>query len=276
MKNFILIFLFGFLMIGTLNAQDDHRLFGTTSKSGQNILPSAGDVALGIDAAPFLQYMGNFFTNSNNSSPSFNGVGNITESTNTTIYGKYFTAEDKAFRARLSLGRNSLKLTTEVPDLNSDDPEDVTKDSQAERTTAVEIGLGYELRRGYGRLQGFVGGEVILGAGNTSTKNKYGNKLTEDFPFQRTLSTKEDRFSTVGLGAFIGVEYFIAPKVSIGGELGLGLLASSYKSDKWTYEYWDNETNNPAVETDNLSNDKLGHFNLGTNANGRLVLLFHF
>ncbi|MES2681013.1 MAG: hypothetical protein V4635_14060, partial [Bacteroidota bacterium] len=55
-----------------------------TSKKGEPILPEKGDWAIGIDATPFLNYIGNFF-GTPNSAPSFTWLTN-----NNTIVGKYF------------------------------------------------------------------------------------------------------------------------------------------------------------------------------------------
>src|SRR5688500_10229821 len=75
-----------------------------TSKKGEQILPEAEDWSIGIDATPFLEYMGNFFgKTSPNAAPTFNFLNS-----NQTITGKYFTEATMAYRASLRIGFGSV------------------------------------------------------------------------------------------------------------------------------------------------------------------------
>ena len=57
-----------------------------TSKKGEPFLPEAGDYMIGIDATPFLNYVGNFFgKTAANAAPTFNFMNG-----NKMILGKYF------------------------------------------------------------------------------------------------------------------------------------------------------------------------------------------
>ena len=82
------------IMIGiavAATAQDNTVSNSTvTNKFGHAILPAAGDFALGIDAVPFLKYLGNMNNNSANiAAPSFDAYTG-------RIYGKYFLNEKTA------------------------------------------------------------------------------------------------------------------------------------------------------------------------------------
>ena len=113
----------------------------------------------------------------------------------------------------------------------------------------MSIAVGYEWRRGSKRLQGFWGGQAILAYSNSKHFFGYGNTITEinqdpsqyddfnnwDFSVtqptlenignnSRLLMQSDGRSWTYGLGGFVGVEYYIAPKISIGCEMSLNLL----------------------------------------------------
>ncbi|MEJ6680882.1 MAG: hypothetical protein QNL21_02200, partial [Flavobacteriales bacterium] len=55
------------------------------SKKGESMLPEAGDYAIGFDAAPFLNYVGNFL-NSGATSP----TADFMTGYDAAITGKYF------------------------------------------------------------------------------------------------------------------------------------------------------------------------------------------
>ncbi len=273
MKKILLSALAGLAIIGTVSAQEDSRVIGTTTNKGANILPAAGDFAIGIDAVPFLEYAGNIFTSSHNDAPTF---GN--DLSKGTVYGKYFLTDKSAVRARATFNFGSNKETFEVQDLTKPtDPDAKVKNTATDKMNNFELGLGYELRRGYGRLQGFYGGEVAFGFEGESTNYTYGNAITATNPGSRPTSVKhDDRRSYVGLGGFAGVEYFVAPKISIGGELGLGLAFGNRKDGKTTTEAWDAASSSVKTETDDRSNNKDNFSYVGTFSSGRIMLSFHF
>ncbi len=260
------------LIVGVASAQEDQRELGTTTKIGQNILPAKGDIAIGIDADPFLGYIGNFFTDAYNSAPSF-------DARQGALFGKYFLTDKTAVRARVGFNFSSYKETDEVNDVTSTTtPPAQVKDTYTEKYNNFELAVGYELRRGYGRLQGFYGGEVAFGFDGSSEKYTYGNALTATNPGSRPTSEKNGKDSFIGLGGFAGVEYFVAPKISIGGELGLGLYFDTNKMGRTTEittESWDPATSSVKTETVK-TNEKDNYSNFNTNTSGRVFVAFHF
>lgn len=257
-------------VVGTVSAQEDSRNIGITSNKGANILPAAGDIAIGVEATPFLRYIGNIFTDANNNAPDFNGREG-------SVFGKYFLTDKSAVRARLSFNFGSDKETWEVNDVTSTDPDAMVKNTYTEKYNEFELALGYELRRGYGRLQGFYGAEVAVGFGNESESYTYGNAVTSTYPGNyRILNEKFGNQTTFGIGGFAGVEYFVAPKISIGGELGLGVNLVSQKGGEEKYEGWNNANNAVEVITEDYSSNKDKVFNFGTATSGRIMVAFHF
>ena len=162
--------------------------------------------------------------------------------------------------------------------------EDVKKTS----TKTIMLGAGMEKRRGHGRLQGFYGAEALISfAGGTKDVYEYGNAITADntnptnaFGFfgARTLEEKTGSTLSIGARAFAGVEYFILPKICLGGEFGWGILFSKTGEGNLKQEQWDGATST-IVETETPTGGS-GQFLIDTDNNtlvtGTVFLLFHF
>lgn len=233
-----------------------------TSKKGEGYLPEEGDWAIGIDATPFLQYAGNLIGgNGSNIAPTWNFL-----TSNQTITGKYFVASDVAYRGSLRIGFTSGGTKVMVADRAStavvNYPELPAMLENTMKTSESNIGLsgGIEYRRGKGRLQGFYGGELgISFSGGTTDKYTYGNALTLStasvdvnvdaadnfganlttdpyFNAARITESKSGSFFGIGLRGFIGAEYFVLPKLAVGGEFGWGLVFGSFGASSVTTE----------------------------------------
>lgn len=221
-------------------------------KPEKNYLPEAGDVTIGINAVPFLNYLGNMFGKTQNNSinpaeiggvPAVPGLNNPTMS----LFGKYFLTDQTALRLNVGIGVNSTTQSAYVTDeaAVAEDPlsVDLVEDTYKYRESGISVAAGYEWRRGGKRLQGFWGGQAILAYSNNKHFFGYGNAITElnqtpissNWPSAPSISnniggnsrllTQSDGSSwTYGVGGFVGVEYYIAPKISIGCEMSLNLL----------------------------------------------------
>lgn len=285
-----------------------------TSKKGEPFLPEAGDYAVSIDATSFLQYAGNFFGKSTtNFAPTWNFLNG-----NSTITGKYFKDATTAYRVGVRLGfgstsdkRNVTALPTTTvnpyPTANST-AENVHKQSK----TNVGISVGLEKRKGKTRLQGFYGADLGIYFGSTKDKYTYGNALSvdatnpvgvtaaDDFGTgnvtatilsggqtgsARATVTKSGATVSIGARAFIGAEYFIAPKISIGGEFGWGLGFSMTGKSKSTWESVGvvNGASSSSIGTTDVVGGKSSSFGLDTDGkngvfgpNASLRLNLHF
>jgi hypothetical protein len=273
-----------------------------------------------VDAAPFLTYLGGFFSLSGATAPEFKGV-------NQGIYGKYFLEDDRAIRAKLKLNifSSSDKQSVRNDEAAATTPEATTIDTRKTNVTDVSLAVGYEFRRGRGRVQGFYGGELLLGLDRESKTYSYGNPMTlanptptstTDFmnpnnpnnpniigtPATRPLESKGGMNFKAGLGGFVGVEYFIAKQLSLGGEFTLGLNFSVLGQNEVTSQRVENgevrevaarersvgvESNRFGVETNaavGVNANAVGGVNanaaVGVNANaavgGNIFLLFYF
>jgi len=232
-----------------------------TSKKGEPILPEAGDWSIGIDATPFLSYAKSFIgAGVGASSPTFNFLTG-----NNMILGKYFADEKTAYRLGINLGFASHSATNLVNQDNftGTGQAPVVTDKSSVSQTGFGLTGGIEMRRGKTRLQGYYGGEVGLFFGSTHQKNTYGNAYgtsgslgTSTTPLStswsqangvpinggaspagsRTTDSKSGTNFQFGVRGFIGVEYFLAPKMSLGGEFGWGIGLATNGAGQTTTE----------------------------------------
>lgn len=313
MKKIIISILLSMGMVGAYAQTTDAPAAADAplTKSGYKFLPEKGDYALGIDATPFLDFIGNSFNGNqaNTLFGGFSGVGSPFEyGANTlAIYGKYFLEADRAVRGKLMIntGSDTDKQTVrddyayyQMPTYNGQ----TVIDSKVTTGTSIALSAGYEFRRGYRRVQGFYGGEIGLGysTGNTETY-EYANPATTDnqrpttanfagnvisaaanaakglpaTPGRILESNPGNRFDVM-LGGFVGVEYFIFPKLSIGGELGLQFTAYTVGQTETTMEIFDTTLNTTReISTRERDGDASG-IRFQTLPQGNLFLMFYF
>lgn len=236
-------------------------------KPEKNYLPEAGDVTIGVNAVPFLNYLGNCFSDAGDNTINTSQIGGIPavpglDNPTMSIFGKYFLTDQTALRLNVGIGINSITQSQYVPDdaaaVNDPLSQDVVEDTYKYRNSGMSVAVGYEWRRGSKRLQGYWGGQAILAYSNSKHFFGYGNAITEvnqnpsvaaigdwDLPSMvpdeitsiptlspitdvggnsRLLMQSDGRSWTYGVGGFVGVEYYIAPKISIGCEMSLNLL----------------------------------------------------
>ena len=203
----------------------------TTLAQDKQYTPVSGDWALGIDATPFLNYMGNLIGgNDGNTAPGWNYL-----TTNQQITGKYFAADDMAYRGSLRIGFGNASGSNMVSDdLATTAPTFPALPSMVEDTYkdgGMDIGLsgGLEWRKGSGRLVGFYGAELGVAFSSSSSTYTYANAMTitgattSDWGTNlatdtygngaRITSEKSGMTTSLGLRGFIGVEYFVLPKM---------------------------------------------------------------
>lgn len=255
----------------------------------QDPLPKKGDFSIGFDAIPFAEYLGNIFNNTQNNSVGADFVGS-----NQQIFGKYFLSDDMAVRGRLRLmqdittDRNRVMLDNQpVPDPNVE-----VTDEWTETSTFVRLGGGIEFRKGEGRLIGIYGGEVSFLYGTASTDYDYGNPITagNQTPtttpgmgltqvnggrFERLVEEQNNRQIGAGLNGFAGIEYFVAPKISVSAEFTLGVDFIKDYREQDVYQYWDSGSN--SVETRRSVFEGGNSLTVFTgNYGGSINLMFYF
>ncbi|MBX3101127.1 MAG: hypothetical protein KF690_01305 [Bacteroidetes bacterium] len=261
MKKFTL-FVAALFFAGAANAQD------MTSKRGVNILPEAGDISISMNANPFLDYVGTVLSAGGAGSTNF--VQFLT--TDNFIAGRYFLDETKAVRGGIRIGFGSTSSDNLVVGGASGN----TTFTETDKTSYNNITLtgGLEFRRGnYGRFQGYYGGELLIGFGGQKTTDEEIVDVTEGY--KQTTEVKQGTTIKLGLQGFIGVEYFLAPKVALGGEFTWGLMLQSTGEGETTVT--DTTPGAPAIPA--TKTGKGSNFSLDTGTGftgGNLKLSFFF
>lgn len=283
-------------------SNDSYSAPQMVSKKGFNILPEKGDFALGFDAVPLVNFALNAVKIMDNTGDYAQHPGYVSGFSN-VIVGKYFLKDNMAIRGKFGLNTYSEKL---VEYFNN--PADVfnfpgepdkwneIKDVETEYEREFYLGLGLEFRRGHNRLQGFYGGELILGIATGGDSYKYGVEMNEDainngyenadgslVSSGRTLK-RNDGFGTgLGVRGFVGVEYFVAPKISLAAEFGWGLGLARISRGSVKTESWNTTDGVAEIET-NKGNYQGSAFvfavddgaGMGFGGSAALSVLFHF
>lgn len=278
------------LAAGIMTAQEAPVL---TSKSGIPILPQAGDFAIGVNAIPMFEFVGNMFNNQVNNTVGFEFLDNDMR----FIFGKYFLEDLLAVRVGLRVGHTRF---SDIQYVNNDaaaaggggskgDGDTWITDKHNSVNTNIMLGIGMEKRKGVHRIQGFYGLDLGLGLMSGSDKFVYGNEYSKDNTTPTTTNFGNNIFWGAGrvtqiqqgtgfiIGArlFVGFEYFILPKLSLGGEFGWGPALGLMGKTSTTVEGWDMVKDELKVEE--LPLFKGSMLNIDTdNANGVIKMLFHF
>ena len=234
-KLFTLLVAFS-VVSASVNAQE----VNFKSKRGENILPEKGDWAISFNADGLFKVIANAFKDGNNSQDM-----NFTNNYVGKFVGKKFCGEKQACRYIANLEVSTTKLNT-------------GKDSSSSASAfKMEVGLGKEWRRGKTRLQGFYGIDGLVGVHTNNTKVVNGIDVTKHKnPFGLDVSA---------LG-FIGAEFFVFPKVSLGAQYQYGLSLSITPKDK-TYNNGTPETNERSGSTS---------FGLGGVGVASMIVTAHF
>lgn len=270
---------------------------GLTSKKGEAYLPEAGDFSLGFDANPFLNYAGNLFNgNTGNSIGAgaawFATAPGLNAGQTAAIYGKMFKDEKTAYRGMLRIGFGSTTVGTvvnlyETPSAAAAGTDKEFTNEVKNSANNIVLGGGIEKRRGNTRIQGIYGGMLTIAFGGSSTENTYGLALNDSTTaanptMATTRTTKIKNGSTFGLGiaGFAGVEWFFAPKVSLGAEYTWGLSMNSVGESETTTETWGlaspTATAN-SLQTETAKGGKSSSFGIDTGISGaRISINFHF
>ncbi len=257
------------------------------SKKGKPVLPAAGEFGIGLNALPFIDLFGELVKI--NSSNRFVNPLSFEAPDGQRLFLKYFKNSATAYRLHFGL---TYHFDTESFPVDDDMNQGLTvADTRSESYTIVTTGLGLEKRKGIGRIQGVFGAELNLlykhgDAANMNYKYEYANAFTQDNQSPSTAlfldgtprPLSEKVYASIGVGAtgFFGLEYFVAPKIALGGEMGLKVMYITNTSSKTKTEQWSVSDN--AVQERQTTIDQGSTFdvNVSFNSNGVLFLMFYF
>jgi len=234
-----------------------------TSNRGENWLSESGDIGLSFSATPFLDYFGNLFNGSfDNNAPS------------ATFANSYFAIEAKqlkdsntAYRAKVRIGFTSTSNDSIVVDVN--DPAETVVDKVKVSDMNIVLGAGLEKRIGSTRVVGIYGGEAGIMFGSGKTKYEYGNAIEDTGAPSRLTENKQGSTFGIYAAVFGGVEWFFAPKMSLGAEYTWGLAFASEGKGKATFE-----TQDEGVETETGGNSNFGIDNTVSGADIKMTFYF--
>lgn len=241
-KNQVILLLI--LIINFVQAQD------LTSKMGEPILPQAKDWCIGVDATKLIKKASFDFTSN---AQTLNGKYFVNAK---TAYRFGLRVANNRW-ASTNIVRDRSQSTSTVVAYPATFP---TKENKWVRSTgSFGLSFGIEKRRGVTRLQGLYGVEGSVFISSSKDEFTYGNKLNASPLNKIDVDTKNDAMTSnvlgnannidtssqsriqgiigsarvikrkdgigfsIGARAFIGAEYFVLPKLSIGGEFGWGL-----------------------------------------------------
>lgn len=277
MKKSIFLAAISILFAANLLAQQDTL----RNKNGIAYLPERNDWAIGADVTPYINFIGNMFNNSQS---------NELDLSSQNLYFRYYITPKSAIRVNLSIGNKTTNEQYYVQDdfAVMDDPASKDKVEDALTTKTKDFGLlvGLQKSRGYGRLKGFYGLQLGYSRQKSHSDYTYGNEITGinqnptnhwGFDGNRPLDIKEGKVTTMGFGGFVGVEYYILPKVCIGGEYNLMLSKSWAKVGSEKSEQWDGSYDVEKLTTPLASTEGGSSFMTERPATyGGLYLMFHF
>ena len=302
-KKITALLMLSVLPLGVLTAQELNE---------KDYLPKAGDWAIGIDMQPVYEFFGNLFytgqggaATNRNSLGQFGGeetfgIANIPFS----IMGKYMLDNTMALRVNLGLGKQVLNNNEFAPDdlarfLDPLSEADVI-DNQKINRAAYSIAAGLEFRRGKERIQGYAGADLLFAMNKTKYNYTWGNAITEinqtpshtnNFGYaagagynpgyagylngERVLENYSNSLF-LGVAGRVGVEYFVVPKLSFGGEVSLAIY-EQFDRQRYVISEGFNAANGAVEQHTELRFPADRTFNMRTdNLGGKLFMMFYF
>lgn len=256
-------------------------------KEASSFLPAEGDFAIGVDAMPYLEFLGNMFSGHDQ-----RNTLNVGQS---TIYGKYYLNPDAALRAELFINKNTYNDVNYVQNdaLFNSDPTAQVEDLRLTKYNSIGFGAGYQKYRGYGKLRGTYGVLASYYLNKYTTEYTWGNQMSASNtnptstnwygagsnPAERNLTEATYGNTTLGLGLISGIEYFILPKICLGGEFGIYYNYTWNGQESYTYEVVQQgvvQEYDQAVDPKESSSSLNTRVYNAANTGGRIYLLFHF
>ncbi len=264
----IILSIVAILAFGFTNAQD------IKSKKGETYLPEEGDWAIGFNANNIFSYLGNSFNGKTN-----NGVPSVDYEKAGAFVGKKFISDKNAYRVVANFRVGSSSTTT--PNVVVAGTTTTTTETKLSNSGFnLQVGVGKEWRKGKTRLQGFYGADALLFVNTGKTTNDVnvnsvttvGTTVTTSASSSKTVN-KNGLGLGVGVNGFLGAEYFLFPKISIGAQYSWGInIGLNGKSNVTT------STSATGVPSTNNSVDggKGSNFNVGGVGVSSLNLTLHF
>lgn len=283
-------------------------MFAQEESAAKNeYLPAAGDFAIGFNLNPFATFVGNMFNGTVGNAIDNDKIGGEALWSNTTtnaypvvsLQGKYMFTDNLGLRANIGLlltrkNNREYVLDDEAVALDPLSKQKVV-DAEYLSSHGGSLSVGVEYRIGKGRVQGVFSGSALYAFSVAHANYEFGNAITEinqrptsgsfvtyaamssQMPNARLLhSYTDDGVHTIGLVGSVGIEGFVAPKISIGAEVNLALLYTWTPQQYGEYEGFNLLTKEVEHFTE-LVAPKSSQFVFGTqNIGANLFMNFYF
>lgn len=266
------------------------------NKKEVDIMPVKGEFAVGIGVGlnTLTGWIGNMFGYN-----AYNGINQtyvnnpLFAGSSASIFGKYMVSDNNALRMSLSNFGSDTASSYDTFDDRSNNPDSTVVDRTRFNSSITYVSAGWEFRRGKTRLRGIYGADAVLSWQNSHSHFTYGNDLgvSNLTPTQnaalpvwnatwgRTTQVRNGATFGIGARAFVGVEYFIAPKICIGTEFGWRAMFETSNGNQVDYERYDPfaDGGNGAIVTHSETNLGSRTFSSGLdNFNTQLYFNFYF
>ncbi len=254
-------------------------------KVHNSYLPEKGNFAIGADATPLFDYVGNMMNGT---------IGNTLNLSTPLIYAKYYLTDNTALRTVLGVNTTAKSDLFYVQDdaakfANPLSNAQVT-DQKADNSNGYYLSLGLQKFIGEKRLRGFYGAQLFTEYGKDKATYSYGNPMTSLNPTpsshfgyiagERKLSEVTSHDFMVGAGGIAGFEYYVAPRLCIGGEVSLNVV---YTQKLQTYQKSEKIQSDKVVPIDKALtagghelNFQTSSFTPGTFQHVGLYVMLHF
>lgn len=284
-------------------------MFAQEESAAKNeYLPAAGDFAIGFNLNPFATFVGNMFNGTVGNAIDNGKIGGEALLSNMTmpnaypvvsLQGKYMFTDNLGLRANIGLlltrkNNREYVLDDEAVALDPLSRQKVV-DAEYLSSHGGSLSVGVEYRIGKGRVQGVFSGSALYAFSVAHANYEFGNAITEanqrptsgsfvtyaamssQMPNARLLhSYTDDGVHTIGLVGSVGIEGFVAPKISIGAEVNLALLYAWTPQQYGEYEGFNLLTKEVEHFTE-LVAPKSSQFVFGTqNIGANLFMNFYF
>lgn len=244
----------------------------------------------------------------------FGGEEALNYTNNVTIMGKYMLDNTTALRVNFGIRKDvnhDFQYSRDdyqyfINPLSEAKVEDGAKFNGAYYSIAV----GMEFRRGKERIQGYYGADLVFGKSKEKFDFTYGNAVTEanqspsrnfnvagtpysvaigaNPPTAVVAAADPTYFTTsyitesfrkaveIGVAGRVGVEYFVVPKLSFGGEVSL-LISETFDRGSYVITEGYNFINGKVENHTEMVSPKAHRLHIGTeDLGGKLFMMFYF
>lgn len=274
-------------------------------KDYSEYLPKTGDVAIGFSLNPLANFVGNMFNGN-----TWNSLKNLAAEPMlcptpdiASIMAKYMLTDQLGLKVNLGFGCNIYSKNGYIGDdaammMNPLSEAKVIDTYKVNKLSgSIALGVDYHVGKQL-PVQGVFGVGIIYALGHETHQYKYGNAITElnqtpaysndvfqsttvfrDLHYMqgRVLSDQaEDLIHRVGAYASAGIEWFVAPKISLGANVNLNICYTLNPARATIYEGWNTATSQVEQYTELVAPANHGFTFSTDNIGANLLMNFYF